>query len=35
MHEMESMQNLWRIHEGVDINLISVLRKFRQMEACI
>ena len=30
-------KNLWRIqvHEGVDVDKASVLRNFRQMEACI
>jgi len=25
------MQNLWRIHEGLNVDLTSVLRNFRQM----
>ena len=29
------MLNLWRIHEGVDVDLASVLRNCRQIEARI
>ncbi len=35
MHKKESMQNLWQSHEGVYVDFASVLRNFRQMEACI
>jgi hypothetical protein len=34
MHtKSDSMQNLWRIHQGMDVDLASVLEYLRQMEA--